>query len=284
MPIAMILAAGLAFSVGSSNSTSGVERVGSTSGVAPTKTELKAQGSDSTLKVVKDLATAYAAQGGATVQTEGGGSGKGIKACQDGQVPLAFSSRGLKDEEKKAGLVATEYGYDAVAIIVHKSNPIEELTLEQLRDIFTGKTETWTDGKPVTAFNRNADSGTYEMFKEAVLGKEGKFTDKAVVKHDGVLLSTVAKVPTAIAFTSAGELNDTVKVVKIDGVLPSAETVRNKRYLLTRTLYFVTKGEATGEAQAFIDYAKSEKGQRVLAEHKLIPLKGTAVAGAGESK
>jgi phosphate transport system substrate-binding protein len=283
MPIAMILAAGLALSAGVGGNMNTIER-GKTAGVLPATTELKAQGSDTTLKLVKDLATAYAAQGGGTIQAEGGGSGKGIKACGEGQVPLAFSSRGLKEDEKKAGLVAAEYGYDMVAVIVNKSNPIEELTIEQLKDIFSGKTETWADGKPVTAFNRNEDSGTREIFKDAVLGKEGKFTDKAVVKHDGVLLSTVAKIPTAIAYTSAGEINDTVKVIKVAGAAPTAENVRNKSYPLTKTLYFVTKGEATGEAKAFIDFAKGEKGQKVVAEHHLVPLKDTAVANAPESK
>lgn len=279
----LLVAAGLALSVCVFGQSA---MVGQTSAFAASSAtaEIKAQGSDTTLGVVKQLATAFATSGGASITVEGGGSSRGIKACLDGQVPLAFSSRPLKEEEKKAGLIAAEYGFDAVAVIVHKSNPIDELSIEQLRDIFSGKADKWPDGRPLTVFNRNEDSATREIFREGILGKEGNFTDKAAIKHDGVIISTVARIPTAIAFTSAGEVQDSVKVIRVAGVAPNAENVRNKTYPLSKTLFFVTKGEPNAEAKAFIDFARSDKGQRLVVQNNLIPLSPTTVAGAPESK
>ena len=230
------------------------------------------RGSDSTSSLMKELTKAYAEQGGAKITVEGGGSTKGAQACIDGQVPMAFLSRGLKENEKTSGLVGTAYAIDGVAVIVNKDNPITELKIEELKDIFSGKTETWADGKPINAFNRNSDSATRECFKDAVLGKDADFGSKCAVKHDGVLLTTVAKIKTAIAFTSLGEVDETVKVIKINGVMPTRDTMIEGAYPIRRTLHIATKGEPKEETKAFIAYVLSSNGQKVISDHHYIPI------------
>jgi phosphate transport system substrate-binding protein len=122
----------------------------------------------------------------------------------------------------------------------------------------------------VVLFNRNTNSGTREVFQEIVLGKETKFTEKATVKHDGIIISSVSKIPTALAYTSLAEVNDTVIVLSVNSVKPSPETVRNKSYPITRTPTLATKGAATGDVKAFIDFVVGPKGQAIVEAQKLI--------------
>ncbi|MFZ5452819.1 MAG: phosphate ABC transporter substrate-binding protein [Thermodesulfobacteriota bacterium] len=237
--------------------------------------EIVARGSDSTIEAVKALTAAFKAKGGAEIKVEGGGSSKGAKDCLAGQVPLAFLSRGLKDKETKAGLVGVPYAIDGVAIIVNKANPIDNLSLEQLKAIYTGKMKQWPDGKPIVAFNRNPDSGTREVFQEKVLGKE-KFAPNIPIKHDQALAPTISKVVTAMGYTSAGHAEretNLIKVVKVNGVEPTSANLRNKSYPLVRVPHFATKGQPTGDIKAFIDFAVSEEGQKVLQKVGLISLK-----------
>lgn len=237
------------------------------------RADIKARGSDSTLHVLKALAAAYEADTGKKVALEGGGSGAGAKAALAGEVALAFLSREVDAAEKTAGLVGSVYALDGVAVIVHPTNATANLTVAELKDIFTGKTPAWADGKPIIAFNRNADSGTREVFQEKVLGKEA-FTDKAAIKHDGVLLGSLSKLPGAVAYTSLGEVDEAkVKVLTIGGVKPSAATLRDGSYPIGRKPTLATKGEATGEAKAFIDFVLGPKGQAVVAKNGLVPVK-----------
>ena len=236
------------------------------------RAEIKARGSDSTLHVLKALATAYETETGKKVTLEGGGSGAGVKALIAGDVTLAFLSRELKAEEKQAGLTGQAYAQDGVAVVVHKDNPATNLTLAELKDLFTGKTTAWPDGKPVVLFNRNADSGTREVFQEHVMGKDA-FSEKAAVKHDAVLLNSLTKIPGAIAYTSLAEADETsVKILTINGVKPGAQSLRDKTYPVGRTPTLATKGDATGEEKGFIDFVLSPKGQAVVSKEGLVPI------------
>jgi phosphate transport system substrate-binding protein len=228
------------------------------------RADIKARGSDSTLHVIKALATAFEAESGRKVACEGGGSGAGAKAVIAGEVTLAFLSRDLNAAEKAAGLVGTGYAKDGVAVIVHRTNPVAGFTVAELKDIFTGRTAAWADGKPVVVFNRNTNSGTREVFQDLVLGKEA-FSPKAAVKHDGVLVGTVEKIPTAVAYTSLGEADAAkVKIVPIAGITPNAATLKDGTYPIARTPTLATKGAATGDEKAFIDFVLSAKGQAIV--------------------
>ena len=227
---------------------------------------ITARGSDSTRPLVQALAQAFEKQTGHVVQVEGGGSSKGAKDCLAGEVDLGFTSRGPKEKETQAGLVAQPYAIDGVAVIVNKNNPADSLTIEQLRDLFSGQTETWSDGKPVIAFTRPDGSGTRECFMDAVLGKDGTFGPKVHVKHHIAALATVRKAVTAVAYTSAGSLehDDAIKVIRVNGIEPTHETIRDNSYPICRTLHLATKGEATGLAKQFIEFALSEQGQTIV--------------------
>lgn len=237
------------------------------------RAEITARGSDSTLHVVKALAAAFEAETGQKIALEGGGSGAGSKGALSGEVALAFPSRELNAAEKTAGLVGLPYAKDAVVVIVHRHNPVTTLALPELKDIYTGKKETWADGTPVVAFNRNRDSGTREVFQEHVLAK-AQFSPKAAVKHDGVLLGSVQKIPTSGAYSSFGEVDETkVKSVAIGGLAPTRASVHDGTYPLVRTPTFATKGPAAGPARDFIAFALGAKGQAVVARAGLISIK-----------
>lgn len=232
------------------------------------------RGSDSTIAVVKALAEAYQKQSGVAVQVDGGGSGAGAKSAIAGEVQLAFLSRALDQKEIDGGLVGTAYAADAVAVIVHKDNPVTNLTIAELKDFFTGTTPAWADGKPVVLFNRNADSGTREIFQDKVLGKGVAFAASAAIKHDGVLLGAVARLPAALAYDGFGHAGPKiVKLVAVNGVVPTAESIRSGSYPLTRTPTLATKGAPTGEVKGFIDFVHSPEGQAIVTETGLLSLK-----------
>jgi phosphate transport system substrate-binding protein len=236
--------------------------------------QLTARGSDSTLHVLKALAAGFEKETGKSLKLEGGGSGAGAKAVLAGEVQIAFLSRALSASEKEAGLVGIAYAVDGVAVIAHRDNPQADLTVADLKDLFTGTAATWKDGKPAVLFNRNSDSGTREVFQEVVLGKEGKFSDKAAVKHDGLLVSSVAKIPSALAYLSLAEVDETVvKVLSVNGIKPSPESLRNKTYPISRTPTLATKGEPSGDGKAFIDFVLGPKGQAIVEEQKLVRIK-----------
>jgi phosphate transport system substrate-binding protein len=243
------------------------------SAVTFARAEIKARGSDSTLHVVKALAAAFTADTGKSVAIEGGGSGAGAKGAIAGEITLAFLSRDLNAAEKTGGLVGYAYAKDGVAVIVHKDNTVAGLSVAELKDLFTGKTASWADGKPVVAFNRNADSGTREVFQEHVLGKDA-FSPKAAVKHDGVLIGSVEKIASAVAFTSLGEADESkVRIVPIAGVKPTVATLKDGTYPIVRTPTLATKGEAAGDEKAFIDFVLGPKGQAIVTKEGLVALK-----------
>ncbi|MHC1728797.1 MAG: phosphate ABC transporter substrate-binding protein [Syntrophobacteraceae bacterium] len=236
--------------------------------------EIVARGSDSTISVVQALVEAYKAKTGTAIKVEGGGSSKGAKDCLAGEVDLAFMSREPKDDETKAGLVGVPYAIDGVAVIVNKANPINDLTLEQLKAIYTGNMKQWTDGKPILALTRATTSGTREVFQERVLGK-AEFDPSLQIKHDKAAIDTVSKAITAVAYTSVGELADsgTVKVVTVNKATPSPATLRDKSYPISRTLHFATKGEAKADIKPFLEFVVSDDGQKVVKKVGFVPLR-----------
>ncbi|MEO7702701.1 MAG: substrate-binding domain-containing protein [Opitutus sp.] len=237
------------------------------------RADIKARGSDSTIHVVQALAAAFEASTGKKVAVEGGGSGAGAKAAIAGDVTLAFLSRDLNAAERTAGLVGTAYAKDGVAVIVHKSNGVTGFTVAELKDIFTGKTAAWANGADVVAFNRNSDSGTREVFQEQVLGKEA-ISSKAAIKHDGIIVGSVQKIPSAVAYTSLGEADESkVKIVPIAGIKPTNTTLKDGTYPICRTPTLATKGAADGDEKAFIDFVLSAKGQEIVEKNGLVAVK-----------
>ena len=235
--------------------------------------QITACGSDSTLHVVKALAAAFEKETGKAIHLEGGGSGAGAKAAIAGQVQFAFLSRALTDQEKEAGLVGVPYALDGIAVIVHKENPRDDITVAELRKLYTGEAARWEDGRPVVLFNRNTDSGTRQVFQELVLGEAGRFTPKAAVKHDALLVRSVSRIPSSLAYTSVAEADQgLVKVLSINGIRPTPENLRDRLYPLSRMPTLATKGPPSGDVKAFLDFVLGANGQGVVQEQKLINL------------
>jgi phosphate transport system substrate-binding protein len=236
--------------------------------------EIVARGSDSTIGVVQALADAFKQKSGVAIKVEGGGSSKGAKACLAGEVPLAFMSRAPKAKETGAGLMATAYAIDGVAVIVNPNNPVNDISMDLLKSIYTGQVTKWSDGKPVMAVNRPASSGTREVFQKKVLGKGVNFSPRISIKHDMAAHATVSKAVTAIAFTSAGALSDQekLKVLTVGGVAPTPETLRNGAYAIARTLHFATKGAPSGKIKAFLDFVQSDQGRQIIAQVGFVTL------------
>ena len=213
------------------------------------------------------------------IDIQGGGSSAGITAVESGTADIGMSSRVLN--EKEQGLWFVEIAKDGLAIIVHPSNPVESLTLAQICGIYGATALSWgelggRDAK-IHVITREEGSGTRDAFISLVMGKE-RITPKAIVQDsNGAVRMLVADDPNAIGFISLGLVDDTVKEIKLDGVEPSFANIMNGSYTLFRPFLFVTAQEPSGEVKAFIDYALSPEGQRVLVHEGLIP----AEEGAG---
>lgn len=210
------------------------------------------------------------------ISVAGGGSGAGIKAAQNGTADIGACSRELKPEEKgtvKETLIAK----DGIAVIVNSSNPISDISMDDVRKIFSGEITSWKDlggeDAPITVIIREDGSGTRGAFQEIVLGKDGDFTDKAIIQNStGALRTAVAKDPNAIGFISLGALNSDVKALKIDGVQISKENILNDSYKIARPFLYLTKDDPQGLVKSFIDFVLSPEGQEIVGK-EFIPVK-----------
>ncbi len=244
---------------------------------------LRIKGSDSMLLLVQRLAEGYQRKyPGITVEVEGGGSSAGIASLTGGTTDICATSRPLSSEE--VGALARRYrslgvsilcAKDALSVIVHPKNPIFDLPLRRVVDIFTGTVQDWKEASgeagQITVYSREPNSGTYLYFEEHVLlGKE--YSDDAVtVPGARSMTAAIADDTSGIGYTTSAYLQG-VKALSIDGVAPTAENVRNGRYPISRYLYFYTVHQPEGEIKRFLDWAVSAEGQAVAAENGYIPL------------
>ncbi len=209
------------------------------------------------------------------INVAGGGSGAGTKAAQEGTADIGASSRELKPEEKSVKEIVI--AKDGIAVVVNPANPISDLTMEQIKSVFSGEVTNWKDlggsDAPITVVIREDGSGTRGAFEEIVLGKDVKFTDKAIIQNStGALRTTVAGTPDAIGFVSLGALNDEVKALKVDGVDISKENVLSNSYKVARPFVYMTKEEPTGLVKSYIDFILSTEGQEIVGRD-FIPVK-----------
>ncbi|WP_249300804.1 phosphate ABC transporter substrate-binding protein [Feifania hominis] len=216
------------------------------------------------------------------------GSGAGITAAVDGTADIGMSSRDLKDEEVQKGLVPTSIAIDAIAVVVHPDNKVENLTVDQIQKIFSGEITNWKDvggeDKAITVVSREEGSGTRSAFEELVglqreVEKDGQklteslLSDKAVTSEGtGAVKATVAGNPQAIGYISLGMMESSVKAVSVDGVACSVEDVVAGTYKISRPFLLVTKGEATGAAKEFIEYILSDEAQALVEENGYIKI------------
>ncbi|ADQ07289.1 phosphate binding protein [Caldicellulosiruptor hydrothermalis 108] len=240
------------------------------------KNSITVAGSTSVQPLADDLAKAFMEKHPDTkIEVQGGGSGVGIKSAKDGVADIGTSSRELKPEEK--GLHEYKIAIDGIAIVVHPSNPIDNLSADQIKDIYTGKIKNWKDvgGKDaqIVVVTREEGSGTRGAFEELVMGGSS-ISDSAVVQPStGAVKQSVSQDPNAIGYISMGVLDSSVKAVKIEGVEATEDNVKNGKYKLQRPFLFLTKDEPQGLVKEFIDFALSNEGQTIVEKYHYIKVK-----------
>ena len=229
-------------------------------------------GSTSMEKVIGALSESFMANNAdATVTYNPTGSGSGITAVQEGTCDIGLSSRALKDEEKAAGLKETVLAYDGIAIIVHPDNPVSDLTIEQIAQLYTGELTNWKDvggnDAQVVLIGREAASGTRDGF-ESITGTKEKCQYRQELTSTGDVITAVSQNPDAIGYASLASIKDSVKALNVDGVTPSEATVKDGSYKVQRPFVLVTvEGKAlTPVAQAFFDYAVSSDAAAIIAK------------------
>ena len=282
--LSLALALGLFTGCGSSNqdqgSGSGSQSNTNGSSTVELSGTVNTDGSTSMESVVKALGEAFMELNpGVTVNYSGTGSGTGIQSTIDGTCDLGLSSRALKDEEKQNGAVENIVALDGVAVVINPANGVEDLTVEQIAQIFTGEITNWsevggTDGE-IAVFGREAGSGTRGAFEEIVgVVDTCKYTNE--YSSTGDVIGNVASNPNAIGYASLSAVDDTVKAVKVNDVAPSEATVKDGTYEIQRPFLMVTKegAELSEAAQAFLDFAMSAEAADYIAAAGAVSPKG----------
>ena len=229
------------------------------------------------------------------ISVTGGGSGTGIAALINGTVDLANASRAMKVEEVKAaqenGATPQEFtvARDAIAVVVHPSNPVDGLTLQQISDIYTGRFTNWSqvggEDRPIVLLSRESNSGTYVYFLENVirLGDKGSgllfSPDTLLMPSSEGISAEIRQNPKAIGYDGLGYVTPDQKMlaVAVDAhspyVIPSVETVNSGLYPISRPLYMYTAGEPTGLIKEYLDWVRSDDGQVLVLELGFVPLR-----------
>lgn len=237
---------------------------------------LTVTGSTSVTPFAEQLAEIYQrAHPGVSINIQGLGSSAGIRAALDGVAEIGMSSRDLKSDEA-AQLEQVVIARDALALIVHPSNPVQDLSSAQIRAIFSGQIRSWAEvggaDRPIVLVSREAGSGTYSAFEELVMHSEPITTAALRQGSNGAIRQIVADDPNAIGYISLGIVDQTVKALAIDSVQPSASHVDAGTYTLVRPFLFVWRKdhESSPLASAFVAYVLSAEGQDALVEAGLV--------------
>ncbi len=246
------------------------------------KVEIK--GSTTVLPIAQKVAEAYMKEHpDVEITISGGGSGNGIKALIDGSTDIADSSRFIKDEEVSLAVENGRYpvpfavAHDCIVPVVHPSNSVENITMEQLKDIYMGKVKNWKEiggpDRPVVVISRDTSSGTYEVWHEKVLKKERVFPGALLQASNGAVVQAVSKNKNAIGYIGLGYLDENVKGLMVNRVRGSEETTLNGTFPISRPLYMFTAGWPEGDTLNFINYViHPQKGQKYVSEIGFVPL------------
>jgi phosphate transport system substrate-binding protein len=210
----------------------------------------------------------------AKFNVQGGGSSAGIKTVQTGVCNIGMSSRELKPEEK--GLIETVIAYDGIVIIVNQKNPLTDLSLNTVADIFAGKIKYWNEiggtKHRINVIIREDGSGTRQSFEEKVLPDKAVTVDALVQDSNGAVREIVANDPNALGYISYGLVDNRVKALDLDSVVPTVESIKQRKYPIVRPFLFLTNCPHQGLVKNFIDFVLSADGQKLLQEEGLIPI------------
>jgi|SRR5690349_157250 len=259
------------------------------------------KGSDTIVNLALAWAERYQAEHpDVRISVTGGGSGTGIASLINGTVDIANASRKIKEEEmaeaQANGIEPVEHiiARDAIAVIVNPENPVSQLTLQQIADIYSGKLNNWSEvggeDRPIVRLSRETNSGTHVYFLETVL-RMGDSEDKTLFSMDTLLLPSsegiIAEVrqnPNAIGYDGLGYVPKDLKMIAIaeqEGgafVLPSIPTVNDKTYPIARDLYMYTDGEPTGIVKEYLDWILDSDAQEIVVELGFVPAVNTTTS------
>ena len=246
--------------------------------------KLEIAGSTSVQGLAEDLSKAFMVKyPNVKINVQGGGSSVGVSSASDGTCDIGTVSRALKDEEKK---VLKDYtiALDGIAVAVNPKNGVTNLTADQITKIFKGEITNWKDvggvDKPIIVIIRESSSGTRDgfqsFFKLQTKDAAGKFTEyvteTAIQTNDnGSMMTNIAGKEGGIGYCSLGVANDTIKMLSVDGVVPSEATVLDGTYQYQRLFLLVTKGEAQGLAKTFIEWVMGDEGKAVITKKYVMP-------------
>ena len=237
-------------------------------------------GSTSMKSVIGALGESFQnANSGVTFTYNPTGSGSGIQAVSEGRCDIGLASRGLKDDEKSSGLTETVLAYDGIAVVVSPENPVSDLTIEQIADIYTGKITNWSEvggnDAEIVLIGREAGSGTRDGF-ESITGTEEACQYRQELTSTGDVIATVSQNPNAIGYASLSAVKESVKALSVGGVAPSEDTVKDGSYVIQRPFVLVTKDGVTlsPAAQAFLDYALSADAAPIIAQAGAVAANG----------
>ncbi|NPU84533.1 MAG: phosphate ABC transporter substrate-binding protein [Syntrophaceae bacterium] len=251
------------------------------------------KGSTTVLPIAQGALEAYMkAHKGVQISLSGGGSGEGIKAIVDGTADIGNSSREIKKDEislaQKKGVkpVAHIVAFDALVPVVHPSNPVQGLTVEQLSLIYQGKITNWKEvgGKDmkIVAISRDSSSGTFESWDHFVMKKTKVSPRAQMLASNGAVYTAVSKNRYSIGYLGMGYVKKGVKGLAVAGVQATPETALSRQYPMSRELYMYTNGEPKGETAKFLAFVKGPAGQKIVAKEGFVPLKADAPGGKGK--
>lgn len=233
-------------------------------------------GSTSVQPVAEKLAEKYMEEHpNVRVDVMGGGSGLGIRSVSQDIIAIGTSSKELKTSEKD-GLIEYPIGREGILVAVNLNNPVNSLSKSQIKDIFSGNITNWKEvGGPDAKINlvvREDGSGTRSAFEDLVMNKTKVKSDAIVQTSTESIKVVVKQDPNAIGYISLAHMTPDVKALKIDGISPSIETIKEGTYKLQRPFLFVTNGEPEGPVKEFIDWCLGPEGQEIVKDEKIVPV------------
>lgn len=294
---AIILALAIIVVVTAALTACGQETSGSSAGEAGDQGRaIQNKGSDTLVNIALAWAETYhSIEPSVDIAVTGGGSGTGIAALINGTVDIANASRSMKDNEiedaRANGIEPVEHvvAIDALAVILHPDNPVSELTIEQLSDIFTGRIRNWREvggnDAPIVVVSRETNSGTHVYFLEEVVRRGDSdntdiFAPQTLLMPSSVgITSEIRRNPNAIGYDGLGYVDaehEKILSVAVDAnspyVMPSAETASDGSYPLSRNLFMYSAGEPTGTLADYLSWIQSREGQQIVADLGFVPL------------
>ncbi len=260
------------------------------------KKAIQIKGSDTMVNLAQGWAEAFMLKNpDIAIAVTGGGSGTGMAALISNTCSIAQSSREIKNKEiemaEKRGVEPKEFivANDGIALIAHPSNPIAQLTIQQLSDIYTGKIKNWKELKgpnqKIVALSRDRNSGTHVFFLEEVVKLGNKKSldefaaDVLMMPSSQAVIEEVSSNPEAIGYVGLGYVTKSQKILAVAKnlgspyIFPTIETVKTRKYPISRSLLFYTNGNPQGQLKSFFDFVLSKEGQQIVLDMDFIPAK-----------